>query len=416
MTRQPRWYIQPPMSPRSRRQFATAVALAVSVGLCACGARTGVSVRPLGTSILACTTVPYLTQPGVAVRVYAAVPDGSNASTVWTVSASPAGSHPVLQGTQPDSVVFTSDVAGNYDVEITATDGTDAPVRCIVHVAVRAFGPAAVCPPDVTTTPGTVVTLTGIAGGDPSVSSLSWRLSDAPAVSGRPAPEPTDSATTHFVPDVVGDFTLEWRVTGGDGLRDACSVIVHSVVTDGLRVELSWDPPGRACPGQPGAACDSSDVDLHLLRTSGGSFWGSQDDCYWYNCDVETMRRLTWPGPPGASPRLDHDIVAGHGPESLTVHTPVENSYRIGVHYFDNHGAEDESATVLVYCTASVPVATLGPVTLHSHGSQTANDFWMAADVFPLAGGGCRVQPIMVDGQSYVVTYAIAMSNAGPPP
>ena len=401
---------------RSWRRFAALAGPALAFGLCACGARTGVSDRPLGSSVLACTTVPYLTRPGVAVRVYAAVPDGSNASTAWVVSASPLGSHPSLQGTQSDSVVFVSDEAGDYDVEITATDGPDSSARCVVHVAVRASGPAAVCPPDVTTTPGTVVTLTGIAGGDPSVSSLSWRLLDAPTVSGRPMPAPTDNATTHFVPDVVGDFTLEWLVTGGDGLRDACSVIVHSVVTDGLRVELSWDPPGRTCPDQPGAACDSSDVDLHLLRTSGGSFWGSHDDCYWYNCDVEAMRWLTWPGPPDASPRLDHDIVTGHGPESLTVHTPVENSYRIGVHYFANHGAGDQAATVLVYCTANDPVATLGPVTLHSHGSQSANDFWMAADVFPSTGGGCRVQPIVVDGQSYVVTYATAMSTQGPAP
>lgn len=386
-----------------------------------CGARSGLAETGALTDPLECTPVPYRARPGQTLRIYAAVPRGSYGQSLWTVTSQPVGAQVTLTHDANDSALFTSTTEGHYRVLVTiplgAPDG--GPQRhatCTLTVVVQTTGPAAVCPADVTTTPGQTVTLTGGASGDPPIAHHEWTLANAPTASGRPPPSPRDALTTHFTPDAAGDYTLRLTVTDDNDATDFCTTLVHAVVHEGLRVELYWDPPGQTCPDAPRAACDNADVDVHLLRASAGSGWGSNDDCYWYNCDAEALRFLTWPGPMnGADPRLDHDIVNGHGPENLSVDTPVERSYRIGVHYFESHGAGDQAATLLVYCGSDTPVATVGPVTLHSRGGHDMNDFWVAADVLPTPHGGCTVQPIARGGGPYIVPWMNVSTDPGPP-
>ena len=258
--------------------------------------------------------------------------------------------------------------------------------------------------------------LAGNASADRGIQSYAWSVQSAPSSSGHPPPSPSDSATTDFTPDAAGDYTLRLTVTDDSGAQDSCTTVVHAVPREALRVEMYWDPPGRTCPTAPRAACDSSDLDVHLLRASGGTGWGTNDDCYWYNCNASAMRFLHWPGTTtGADPFLDLDNVMGHGPENTRIEHTIERSYRIGVHYYDAHGASDEAATVLVYCNSATPVATLGPVTLHERGGYDVNDFWVVADVLPTPGGGCTVQPIRRDGLPFVIPWNLRASDSGPP-
>jgi hypothetical protein len=223
---------------------------------------------------------------------------------------------------------------------------------------------------------------------------------------------------TAFTPDVAGDYRLRLRVTDRAGASDACTTVVHATPREGLRVELSWDPPGRSCPTSEGAACDSSDLDLHLLRESGRAEpFGGSDDCHWLNCNASAGRLLSW-GAAGTDddPRLDLDDVTGHGPENININRPSARSYRIAVHYFDPHGAGPQAATVLVYCGAGTPVARFGPTVLQARGGRDLNDLWIVADVLPSAGGaGCTVAPITRGGAPWIVSYADGQRSAGPP-
>jgi hypothetical protein len=323
--------------------------------------------------------------------------------------------------------VLTALTEGLYTLRVTipgasgdggAGDGGAGEETCLVTVNVRADGPTALCPAEVTTAPLRAVMLTGGAQGDRRVDSFRWTLEGAPGTSGRPQATPSDAAVTRFTPDVAGDFRLRLRVTDAAGASDECVTVVHATPREGLRVELAWDPPGRSCPMSEGAACDSSDVDLHLLRESGRSEpFGGIDDCHWLNCNASAGRLLSW-GASGADddPRLDLDDVTGHGPENININRPSARSYRVAVHYFDPHGAGPQAATVLVYCGASAPVARFGPTVLQARGGRDLNDLWIVADVVPARDGtGCAVTPITRGGAPWIVPYSEGQRSAGPP-
>ncbi len=414
------------ISPAPRRLRAALVRafLAACFALTACGSRTGLNDESYVPDLLACQTTPFRARPGVALRLYATLPVAARGRAVWRVVDGPAGAPaPTLTSTGTNEANFFSNVEGTWEVELAVPSDVDddagadagAPRSCRMRVVVRASGPVALCPAEVTTAPLQRVAIPATAQGDRRIESYRWTLETAPLTSARPAPSPDDTVATAYTPDVVGDYRLRLEVTDAAGEVDACATIVHAVPREGLRVELVWDPPGRSCPRNAGAACDGSDVDLHLLRAPGtGTVWRSDNDCYWFNCNASASRTLAW-GAAGAAddPRLDIDDVTGHGPENVNITRPGTGPYRIGVHYFDAHGAGPQSATVVVYCGSSTPAARLGPVVLSYRGSADASDFWLVADVIPAAAGGCEVRPLSRAGLPWIVTYDDAQRGAG---
>jgi hypothetical protein len=97
-----------------------------------------------------------------------------------------------------------------------------------------------------------------------------------------------------------------------------------------FRVQLTW------------TSNPTSDLDLHLLRPTVGTF-GSSNDCYFGNCTGSTG--LTW----GASnPKLDVDDTDGFGPENIYLTSGAESGdYRVIIHDWD--GTVGEVATVRIY-------------------------------------------------------------------
>jgi hypothetical protein len=359
-------------------------------------------------------------RPGVPLVVFASIPRSATGEAQWRITSAPMGEAPTIEHMGGNRATFRTNVEGTYEITVTVPDGGDggtSPVSCTLQVIVRAQGPVALCPATITTAPLRRVTIAASAQSDRALVSEQWSLEAVPATSGRPQPMPADRATTNFTPDAAGSYVLRFRVSDAAGMTDTCITTVNAVPREGLRVELVWDPPGRACPRNEGAACDGSDVDLHLLREAGRARpWRSDDDCHWFNCNVSASRRLAW-GMSGTTddPRLDIDDVTGHGPENINIDRPTAGAYRVGVHYFDAHGAGAQSATVLVYCGAPTPVARLGPVTLNYRGSADTSDFWLVADVIPNAATGCEVRPIAREGAPWIFSYFEAQRGAGPP-
>lgn len=396
--------------------------------LAACGSRTGLNDQSYVTDTLYCGGRTINARPAAATRIVAGVPRYAEGSVVWSVTAQPAGAQVTLTHSGHSDAMFTADREGSYVVRVSvparpqgdggvADSGVSEVTSCEIEVTVRFNGPTAICPSDITTAPLRAVSVTGASNADGAISSRRWTLTSAPSASSHPSPMPDDRAAVTFTPDVAGDYRLRYEVTDDRDRSDACTTVVHAVPTDGLRVEMFWNPPGRTCPSATGAACDGSDVDLHLLRASAGLGWGSDDDCHWFNCNASTDRFLSWTNAGSADdPRLDLDDVTGHGPENINVTSPSERSYRVGAHYFNAHGAGAQSVTLIVYCSSSTPAATLGPVTLNYRGSRDDSDFWMAADVLPAPGGaGCTVRPISRAGAPWIVSWTSAQRDPGPP-
>ncbi len=409
-----------PPRPDARHRARLGACALVTLSLTACGARTGLGDDPYVLDTLVCQETPFRARPGAVTTLYAGLPHAAVGRARWEVTARPAGAPPpTLDHAGGNTAMFRADVEGTYEVRVTVPgDGDGGAERsCAMRVVVRAMGPVALCPAEVTTAPLRAVSIAARAQGDRAITAYRWALEGAPATSGRPPARPADRPATSYTPDVAGDYSLRLQVTDAAGMIDSCVTVVHAVPREGLRVELVWDPPGRSCPREEGAACDGSDVDLHLLRAPGeGMPWRTDDDCHWFNCNASAGRSLSW-GAAGAAdnPRLDIDDVTGHGPENINIDRPSARAYRIGVHYFDAHGAGSQAATVVVYCGSPAPVARLGPVTLSYRGSADASDFWLVADVLPESPGGCEVRPIRRGADPWVMSYFEAQRGAGPP-
>lgn len=381
-----------------------------------CGARSGLSDEPFVLDALACSEVALLARPGRPRALQVTLPRGAARDARWEVVGAPPGV--TLRDVNGATAMFESSVEGRFQVRVTAPTGDGgATASCELTVVVRASGPVASCPAELVTAPLRAVSVRGGAQSDRGLASVTWTVERAPATSARPQPRPTDRALTSYTPDVAGEYALRLRVVDSAGAADECTTLVRAVPQEGLRVELAWDPPGRSCPREGGAACDRSDVDLHLQRDPGaGTRWRSDDECYYFNCNAAAGRSLAWGAPgPQDDPRLDIDDVDGHGPENINVDRPSARAYRVAVHHFDAHGAGPQAATVLVYCGDATPAARFGPVTVTYRGTAEASDFWIVADVLPRPGGGCEVRPITRGGGPWLVSYGDAARGEAPP-
>ena len=124
-----------------------------------------------------------------------------------------------------------------------------------------------------------------------------------------------------------------------------CKKVVVCPCDFGLHCELTWDTPGD--PDQWDEGPDmGSDMDLHFAHPWATGPDIDQDgkpdpwfdlawDCFWYNPVPQGGINPNWTD----SPSLDRDDTDGSGPENLNLSAPLgEHEYRIGVHYWDDHG------------------------------------------------------------------------------
>ena len=89
-----------------------------------------------------------------------------------------------------------------------------------------------------------------------------------------------------------------------------------------------------------------ADLDLHFLHPRSPGWFCSPWDIYFANPNPD------WGVPFDAQddPSLDIDDVNGAGPENINLDEPQNNGiYRVGVHYFNDHGYGPSFATVRIF-------------------------------------------------------------------
>jgi len=148
--------------------------------------------------------------------------DNDPISYSWQITASPMGSTPVLNNPLTAAPDFAADVAGDYDVELTVTDGfsgtdTDS-VTIAVFAVVTNSPPTADAGADQQVEPGVTVDLNGSQSDDPNGDLLtySWQFvlplpAGSAAVLNR-----ADEVAPDFVADVNGTFIVELTVDDGE--------------------------------------------------------------------------------------------------------------------------------------------------------------------------------------------------------
>jgi hypothetical protein len=231
------------------------------------------------------------------------------------------------------------------------------------------------------------VILTGLnsvaASSTGSIVSYHWAITSKPAESTVQLTAPDSMQTGFYFQsaggnyqglDVVGTFEVLLTVTDNQGAvsTNDARLQLASVPTEGLHVQLTWDVA-------------QNDIDMHLLRNSGD--YCSTDDCYYGNCKA-TASRPNWDGQTTqyGDPTLDVDDLSGYGPENINIDSPVDGTYRVGVHFF--------SGSTQTYVTAKIFLN--GALRAEYTRQFTADDdFWEVADVQWSAGAAIVIP---VDG------------------
>jgi hypothetical protein len=195
-----------------------------------------------------------------------------------------------------------------------------------------------------------------------SIESYHWTVSQPSENKFNLVPNASFPNPTHEM-NVCGEYTYCLDVCDGAHCSDdpkchttACKkVIVLGVKA--IHCELTWDTPGDENQFDEGPDL-GSDMDLHFVHPDAGGpdldgdgkpdgWFDIPGDCFWFN------QQPDWESPnPNThdDPHMDRDDTDGAGPENLNLDAPVSGrTYRLGVHYWDDHGYGPSYARVKCY-------------------------------------------------------------------
>jgi hypothetical protein len=205
------------------------------------------------------------------------------------------------------------------------------------------------------------------------------------------APDPT------FEVNVAGQYTFTLRVWDVDGEQSCVDAeyVVYVNPDEAIHVELLWDTPND--PNQTDEGPEAgADLDLHFLHPfatgqdvdGDGELDGWFDqpfDAFWFNAHPNwgSLDPMV-----DDDPGLDRDDTDGAGPENVNLNIPEEGrTYKVGVHYWNDHGFGPSLATVRVYIYTSL-VFSVTDVELVNHDLwEVAEIKWPSGQVDPILGG-----------------------------
>ena len=242
------------------------------------------------------------------------------------------------------------------------------------------------------------------AGG--AVTAWEWKLVEGMA--GTFVPSSTVESPTFTVP-TQGYYTFSldvWDESGKQSCVPATETVVSAIgipPKDAIRVELTWHTPNDPDETDQGPEA-GSDVDLHFTHDAYASsgpdidkdgkpdgWFDTPFDCYWHNPTPNWGSFSTGFDDPWLK-TIDED---GAGPEIVRLKAPENVLYRVGVHYWDDHGYGASYATLRVYIHENLVLEV-------SEVELVKGDMWDACVIeFPSGavtpvestGGGHKITP-----------------------
>jgi hypothetical protein len=258
----------------------------------------------------------------------------------------------------PDSVVATLNLETN-------TYGRSA------EVAISGYGVDSECPTAVIhvpegeeVCPQTNLHLSGSQSYSPNgaISHYQWEVVQPNGSVSQFLPS-TSMPDPLFQANVAGAYQFKLRVTDANGQSTGTAFCPDATATvlvtpcDAIHVELLWHTPNDPDQADEGPEA-GADLDLHFVHPfaqgydidgdgTPDGYFDNPFDTFWFNDTPE------WGSLDPAvddNPSLDRDDTDGAGPENLNLNMPQDGlTYKVGVHYWADHGFGASDATVRIY-------------------------------------------------------------------
>lgn len=198
-----------------------------------------------------------------------------------------------------------------------------------------------------------------------AISKYQWSLDQPADNKFNLLPSMSEKNVTHEV-NVAGTYTYCLDVCDSlycsNDLKcktTACKKVVV-IPKEAIHCELTWKTP--ADPNEYDDGPDAgSDLDLHFIHpyATGPDLDGDgapdgwfdlSYDCFWYT-STSVLEWGTLNPNISDNPRLDRDDTDGAGPENINLDVPEDGRvYKVGVHYWDDHGFGASYPQVKCYC------------------------------------------------------------------
>ena len=166
-----------------------------------------------------------------------------------------------------------------------------------------------------------------------------------------------------FEANVAGVYKFYLTVYDQAGIP-SCFPGMYDVIVipdEAIHIELLWHTPEDPDETDTGPEA-GSDLDLHFLHpwAAGPDIDGDGQPDGWFDIPFDTFWFNAHPNwgsyDPNINdnPGLDRDDTDGAGPENINLDIPENVTYRVGVHYWNDHGYGPSYATVRVYIYAQM--------------------------------------------------------------
>ena len=236
-----------------------------------------------------------------------------------------------------------------------------------------------------------------------TIAAWSWSVDQPPGsqsvfVPSASFPNPT------FEVNTAGVYHFELVVYDEQGVPSCAPDMFEVVVVPeaAIHVELLWHTPEDPDETDQGPEA-GADLDLHFVHPWAGGpdldgdgepdGWFDQPfDCFWFNAHPNWG---SFDPSVDDDPGMDLDDTDGAGPENINLGIPEDVTYRVGVHYWNDHGYGASYATVRVYISSLLAFEVTGVQLVDKDMWEVCTIEWPSGQVTPVLGdgGGYKITP-----------------------
>lgn len=204
-----------------------------------------------------------------------------------------------------------------------------------------------------------------------------WSIIKRPTNSqARLTPNSTTDKPTLWL-DLAGEYEIELVAFDADDIASCESSIVtiHAVPDQEIHIQLTWYAPAVPNPQKN----NGTDLDLHY-RHPQGTKWNDTVYTIWWN---NKRSSPSWGNTPALAntATLDIDDLWGATTEAINHFQPLNGSYEIGVHYYNDNGYGGANANIRIYIRGELKYEILNKRMQHKQFWRVGHLQWPSSNM-----------------------------------